>query len=176
LSDRNKAIDKAASVRLAVFDVDGVMTDGRLIYTGNGEQKIFHVQDGLGLKLLKSSGCEVAVISSRSSSLVHERMLELGIGLILQGQKDKRAALLALMVDQGVERRHVAYTGDDLVDLPALRIAGLAIAVANAHPMVKSHADWTTDRPGGSGAVREICELILSSQGNLDSVLKKYLV
>lgn len=166
---------KAASVRLAVFDVDGVMTNGELVYTHNQEQKVFHVHDGLGLKMLKRSGCEIAIISSRSSVMVATRMAELGIVQVFQGQNDKRSCMLALLNKLNIERSGIAYTGDDLVDLPAMRLSGLAVAVANAHPFVKTHADWVTGKSGGSGAVREVCDLILKAQGKLDTLMNEYL-
>ncbi|MGY8813451.1 MAG: KdsC family phosphatase [Gammaproteobacteria bacterium] len=177
MSDKNKAIDKAASIKLAVFDVDGVMTDGRLIYTNNqDEHKIFHVHDGLGLQMLKQSGCEIAIVSARSSDLVLNRMKELNVDIILQGQSNKREALLAIIKKLNLNRSNVSYTGDDILDIPAMGACGLAIAVANAHPLVKKHADWITDKSGGAGAVREICELILSSQGKLETAINNYII
>ena len=176
MSDRNKAIEKAAEIRLAVFDGDGVMTDGRIIFSNDkDEQKCFNVHDGLGLKMLKSSGCEIAIISSRKSNVVYNRMTELGINKISQGQDDKRKILTSIMNDLNLDRSNIAYVGDDLVDLPAMKISGLAIAVANAHPLVKKHADWTTLKEGGAGAVREICELILTAQGKLEAIYEEYL-
>jgi 3-deoxy-D-manno-octulosonate 8-phosphate phosphatase (KDO 8-P phosphatase) len=175
LSDRNKAIDKAASIQLVVFDIDGVMTDGRLIYSDKQEEyKIFHVHDGLGLQMLKKAGHEVAVISSRTSNAVLHRMKELGITRISQGQSNKASCLAELMLELNLERTAVAYVGDDLVDIPAMEVSGLAVAVANAHPFVKKHADWVTEKSGGDGAVREVCELILSAQGLLESMYTAY--
>ncbi|MGK0296583.1 MAG: 3-deoxy-D-manno-octulosonate 8-phosphate phosphatase (KDO 8-P phosphatase) [Gammaproteobacteria bacterium] len=177
MSDKNKAIDKASAIKLAVFDVDGVMTDGRLIYTKNQEEhKIFHVHDGLGLQMLKKSGCEIAIVSSRSSDIVLKRMNELNIDIILQGQSNKRETVLTIVNKLNLNRSNVAYTGDDILDIPAMGACGLAIAVANAHPLVKKHADWITEKSGGAGAVREICELILSSQGKLESINNNYII
>lgn len=176
MSDTDEILKKAAQIRLAVFDVDGVMTNGEIIYTGNNqEQKVFHVHDGLGLKLLQNSGCVVAIISSRSSALVDTRMAELGISHVYQGQEDKRSCMLALLERLAIQPAAAAYTGDDLVDLPAMRQCGLAIAVANAHPFVKSNADWITSLSGGAGAVREVCDLILRAQSRLDPLLDDYL-
>lgn len=167
---------RAALVRIAVFDVDGVLTDGSLIYGERGEElKIFHVQDGLGLEMLRRSGCEVAILSARSSDVVARRMADLGILRVYQGMKDKRAGLLALLNESAYGKSDVAYTGDDLLDLPAMRESGLAIAVANAHPLVRERADWVTTNPGGGGAVREVCELILRARGKLDSIYQEYL-
>ena len=172
----NEILQKAASVRLAVFDVDGVLTDGGLILGSNGEEhKIFHVHDGLGLVMLKKSGLHVAVISARSSRVVSDRMASLGIEYVQQGQDDKSQALLSLTQSLNVEMADTLFVGDDLIDLPAMRRAGLAIAVADAHPLVKEHADWVTNRPGGHGAAREICELLLKATGKLDQAYADYL-
>lgn len=177
MSDRTRILDKAALIKLAVFDVDGVLTNGEVIYTDkNQELKSFHVHDGLGLKMLMHGGCEVAIITSRTSGIVQTRMTELGIPHVYQGQTDKRACLLSLMAKLGLARTAVAYTGDDLIDLPAMRQCGLSIAVANAHPFVKTHADWTTVLSGGAGAVREVCDLILTAQNKLDRLHNEYLV
>jgi len=176
LSDNSKILARAASIKLAVFDVDGVMTNGSLIFTEADEElKIFHVHDGLGLVMLKRSGCEVAIISARSSKVVARRMAELGITHVFQGQHNKRASLLLLLNQLNLTSSEAAYTGDDLVDIPAMKAVGLSIAVANAHPFVKQHADWVTDNPGGNGAVREVCELILQGQNKLDAILNEYL-
>jgi 3-deoxy-D-manno-octulosonate 8-phosphate phosphatase (KDO 8-P phosphatase) len=176
LSDLTELLKKAARIELAVFDVDGVLTNGELIYTGNHqEQKVFHAHDGLGLKMLLRGGCEVAIISSRKSAIVDTRMAELGIGHVYQGVEDKRGCLLALMAQLGIARSGTAYTGDDLIDLPAMRQAGLAIAVANAQPYVMQHADWVTSKSGGSGAAREVCDLILKARGKLDALLDEFL-
>jgi len=176
LSDINSILKKAASIKLAVFDVDGVLTNGELIFTeSDEEQKVFHAHDGLGLAMLKRSGCEVAIISARSSKIVSRRMAELGITRVYQGQHNKRAAMILILDELNVKKAEVAYTGDDLVDIPAMKTAGLGIAVANAHPLVKEQADWVTEKPGGAGAVREVCELILRGQSKLDTILNEYL-
>lgn len=168
--------EKAAAIRLAVFDVDGVLTDGRLILgSDGGEHKSFHVHDGLGLVLLQRAGIKVGVISARSSNIVAERMASLGIKFVYQGQENKRDTLAGLMADLGVQPAQTMFVGDDLVDLPAMQAAGLAVAVANAHPFVRGHADWVTTRRGGEGAVREACEMLLSAQGRLDQICREYL-
>lgn len=172
----NKILEKAAKIRLAVFDVDGVLTDGGLILGNNGEEhKIFHVHDGLGLVMLKKSGMQVAVISSRSSRVVSDRMASLGIEYVQQGKDDKGEALLSLTKNLAVDAAETLYAGDDLIDLPAMTRAGLAVAVADAHPLVKERAAWVTSRPGGHGAVREICELLLKATGRLDQAFADYL-
>lgn len=168
--------DKAAAVTLAVFDVDGVLTDGRLILGSDGsEQKSFHVHDGLGLVLLQRAGIQVGVISARSSKVVADRMADLGIEFVYQGQDNKRDTLNALMADLGVASDRTLFVGDDLVDLPAMQAAGLAVAVADAHPFVRGHADWVTTRRGGEGAVRETCEMLLDAQGRLEQICRDYL-
>lgn len=158
-------IQRAAKVRLAVFDVDGTLTDGRLWYGEDGhELKVFHVHDGLGLKRLKANGIEVALITARISHPVAVRAKELDIAHVYQGQHDKRACLVELLEALHLAADEVAYVGDDLPDLAPMRMAGLAVAVANAHPWVVEHAHWKTTRQGGEGAAREVCDLILSAQ------------
>lgn len=165
---------KAASIRIAVFDIDGVMTNGDLIFDTDGkEYKIFNVQDGLGLVMLREAGIKVAVISARTSPTVTNRMTELGVPYILQGRRNKQDTLDGLLRDLGMEREQAVFAGDDIIDLPAMAAAGLSIAVADAHPRVRAQADWTTTRPGGRGAVREICELLLESQGELEKIYQK---
>ena len=158
--------DRAAAVRLAVFDVDGVLTDGRLWFAEDGrELKAFHVHDGLGLKRLLANGIEVGVITSRVSHLVTERMAELGVAHVYQGQDDKLACFEKLCHALKLEHAQACYTGDDLPDLPVMRRVGLAIAVANAHAWVSEQAHWHTRLAGGHGAVREVCDLLLEAHG-----------
>ena len=166
---------RAADIRLAVFDVDGVLTDGGLVLGPEGEEyKVFHVRDGLGLVMLREAGLKVAVISARSAPVVAERMAALGIEHICQGRHDKRAALLELAERLGVKPAGIAYVGDDLVDLPAMAVAGLPIAVADAHEKVLEAAQWVTRRTGGRGAVREVCEMLLEAQGLLEARIERY--
>lgn len=168
--------ERAARVRLAVFDVDGVLTDGKLLYAADGhESKAFHVHDGLGLKRLLANGIEVAVITARLSHIVATRMAELGVAHVYQDQKDKRACLNQLVDALHLSHDQVAYTGDDLPDLAPMRTAGLAIAVANAHPWVRAHAHWRTRLAGGDGAAREVCDLLLAAQGKADAELAAFL-
>ncbi|HIF50639.1 MAG TPA: 3-deoxy-manno-octulosonate-8-phosphatase KdsC [Thiotrichaceae bacterium] len=174
--DRKALIEKAAKIKLAVFDVDGVLTDGRLILGESGnEYKSFHARDGHGLVMLLESGCNIAVITARSSKIVAERMASLGIKYVYQGEKDKGGRLMTLIEELGLEREQVAYVGDDVIDLPAMIKVGLPIAVADARPEVKQHADWTTEDSGGQGAVREVCELIMKAQGKFDARIEAYL-
>jgi 3-deoxy-D-manno-octulosonate 8-phosphate phosphatase (KDO 8-P phosphatase) len=174
--DKKSIMEKAINIKLAVFDVDGVLTDGKLILGESGnEYKSFHVRDGHGLVMLLETGCKIAVITARSSNIVAERMASLGIKYVYQGEKDKGARLLKLIDELGLERNQVAYVGDDVIDLPAMIKVGLPIAVADAHPEVKNNADWTTENRGGQGAVREVCELIMRAQGKFDDLIKAYL-
>lgn len=167
---------RAAAVRLAVFDVDGVLTDGRIVLGDDGyEAKAFHTHDGHGLRLLQDSGVRVAIITGRTSVVVSRRAEELGVRHLVQGRRDKGAALAELLERLGFEHDQTAYTGDDVVDLPAMRRVRLGIAVANATPLTRRHAHHVTTARGGDGAVREICELIMTAQGTLDSACAPYL-
>ena len=157
--------ERASRIRLAVFDVDGVLTDGRLIYSDDGrELKAFHVRDGLGLKRLIANGIEVAIITSRMSHMVTERTAELGIAHVYQGQQDKLACFEQLIHALKLEPDQTSYCGDDLPDLRVMAHVGLSIAVANAHPSVLDRAHWHTRLNGGEGAVREVCDLLLAAQ------------
>jgi 3-deoxy-D-manno-octulosonate 8-phosphate phosphatase (KDO 8-P phosphatase) len=157
---------RAAKIRLVVFDVDGTLTDGRLWYGEDGhETKVFHVHDGLGLKRLLANGVQVAIMSARISHPVALRAEELDIAHVYQGQSDKRACLDQLMEALSLAPEQVAFVGDDLPDLPPMRIVGLAVAVANAHPWILEQAHWRTRLHGGMGAAREISDMILHAQG-----------
>ena len=167
--------ERARDLQLVVFDVDGVLTDGSLILGEHGDEyKVFHVHDGLGLVMLRDAGIKVAVISARSTPIVEQRMNSLGIDYVYQGQSDKRQVLAELMEKLQVHSAQTAFVGDDLVDLQAMSLAGLAIAVANARPQVLEQADWVSAYAGGRGAVREICEMILQAQGKLGSICDSY--
>ncbi len=168
-------MDRARRVKLAVFDVDGVLTDGRLWYSDDGrELKSFNVKDGLGLKRLLANGIEVAIITARHSPMVTERTAELGIAHVHQGQDDKLACFNGLLQALELAADEVAYTGDDLPDLGPMMCVGLAIAVADAHATVRERAHWHTSLPGGSGAVREVCDLILTAQDRAGSELAHF--
>ena len=169
-------LDKAKKIKLLVFDVDGVLTDGRLIVDDDGnEYKSFYSKDGLGIKLLQQTGVEIAVITARTSNVVIHRMQNLGIKHIYQGQLDKLPAFKEILKNLGLSNEQAAYVGDDVIDLPALLHAGLAVTVADAHPLVKQHAHWQTPQCGGRGAARDICELIMQAQGTLEAQFQKYL-
>jgi 3-deoxy-D-manno-octulosonate 8-phosphate phosphatase (KDO 8-P phosphatase) len=159
---------RARRVRLAIFDVDGVLTDGALTYSGSGEElKVFNVLDGHGMKLLQSSGVTLAVITSRASPAVRERMRNLDIELLFQGAQDKLATFNELIERQGVAVEAASFIGDDLQDVPVMRHCGLAASVPQAPAVVRRHAHYVTRARGGHGAVRELCELILYAQGSL---------
>lgn len=176
LSDIPQAIlDRAAKIKLVAFDVDGTLTDGRLWYGEDGKElKAFHVHDGHGLKRLRAHGIEVALVSARISHIVALRAGELGIDHVYQGQADKRVCLADLLRGAALVPGQSAFVGDDLADLPAMRASGFAIAVANAHPWVVERAHWCTRLPGGAGAVREVCDLLLAAQGKMSAELEHY--
>ncbi|HEX2237009.1 MAG: 3-deoxy-manno-octulosonate-8-phosphatase KdsC [Pseudomonadota bacterium] len=167
---------RAANIRLAVFDVDGVLTDGTLFIGDDGQEyKAFSTKDGHGLRMLQHYGVIIAIITGRDSKVVARRMAELGIEHVLQGHREKLPAFEQLLARLAISASETAYVGDDVVDIPLLRRVGLAIAVQDAHSLVKRHAHWTTANPGGRGAVREVCELILQAQGSLDEAMRHYL-
>lgn len=159
-------LNRARQIQLAVFDVDGVFTDGRLYYGAQGEAlKVFHVQDGYGIKALLAAGIEIAVISGRSSPLVSARMSELGIPHVYQGCNDKLPFFNALLKQLELEPRQALCLGDDLPDLPLLQSAGLACTPPDGHPDLRAAAHWITPRGGGKGAVRDACDLLLAARG-----------
>lgn len=171
-----EVIERAARIRLACFDVDGTLTDGGLGITSEGSEfKVFHVHDGLGLKLLQQSGIEVAIITARQSPIVAHRARELGVTHLLQGCADKLSAMLEMARELGLDETQVAFMGDDLPDLAAMQRAGLAVAPANAHPWTAQHAHWRTQHAGGQGAARELADLILSAQGRVEASVARFL-
>lgn len=167
---------KAAQIGLVIFDVDGVLTDGSLFFGDDGQEyKAFHSRDGHGMKMLQSTGVHIGIITGRTSRVVRHRMDSLGVQHVYQGQIDKLPAFEELASKLKVPVEAIAYVGDDVVDLPIMTRVGLAIAVQDAHPLVKQHAQWTTPNAGGRGAARDVCEMIMQSQGTLDAQLSKYL-
>lgn len=161
---------RARLVRLAIFDVDGVMTDGTLYIGAQGEAfKAFNILDGHGMKMLQSAGVATAILSGRASDAVARRAAELAIAHVVQGSADKAAAFEALRARLGLEAQACAFVGDDLPDLEVMRRCGLAVAVANAVDAVKEAAHYVTRAHGGRGAVREFCELVLSARGQLEA-------
>lgn len=166
----------AQKIRLVIFDVDGVLTDGSLLLTDDGkEYKAFHSLDGHGMKMLKASGVELAIISGRTSPAVALRAANLGITHLYQGVEDKLDAFQRLCNETGVPAPACAFAGDDVVDLPVMRRCGLALCVPGAPALVKEHAHYVTELPGGRGAAREICELIMRAQGTFDAQMANYL-
>jgi 3-deoxy-D-manno-octulosonate 8-phosphate phosphatase (KDO 8-P phosphatase) len=168
-------LERAKHIRLVIFDVDGVLTDGSLYLGDDGQEyKAFNSRDGHGMAMLRDSGVMLAVITGRRSEVVRIRMQSLGIEHVHQGCRDKLPVFVALAAELGLEHRQVAYMGDDLMDIPVMRRVGLAVAVADAHPVVREHAHWSTPSPGGRGAARDLCELILRAQGRLAALLEAY--
>jgi 3-deoxy-D-manno-octulosonate 8-phosphate phosphatase (KDO 8-P phosphatase) len=167
--------EKLKKIALLVLDVDGVLTDGKIIIDDLGnESKHFHVRDGHGLKLLMRSGVDVMLLTGRTSEVVKHRADELGIRDVHQGAKDKAQVLGDLLGEKGLPRECIAYVGDDVVDIPVFRMVGFSAAVADAPVYVKAEADYVTGKKGGDGAVREICEMILNAQGLWSSVTARY--
>lgn len=170
-----KPSDKADAIRVVVLDIDGVLTDGRTGYAESAhELKFFNVRDGLGIKLLQAAGLKVGVLSGRRSRANRRRASELSLDFIIEGESDKAAAFERLLEDLGVGSEACCYIGDDLVDIAVMRIAGLAVAVADAAPETQEAADWVTRRGGGRGAVREAAEWLLKEQGRWQEVIAPY--
>jgi 3-deoxy-D-manno-octulosonate 8-phosphate phosphatase (KDO 8-P phosphatase) len=173
---RPGAREKAARVTLLLLDVDGVLTDGRIVYDTEGrETKAFYVRDGHGIKMLREAGVEVGIVTGRRSVVVEIRARELGIGLVHQGIADKVALWRTICDERGLAPEATAYVGDDIQDVPLLRNVGFAAAVADAEPCVLEAAHYIAGRPGGFGAVRDIAEFILHARGAWDAVTSEYL-
>ncbi len=169
-------LERANRIRLAIFDVDGVLTDGSLYIGDDGQEyKAFNSRDGHGMVLLRQTGVTLAIITGRSSEVVRIRMASLGISHVYQGIQDKLATYEELKRTLGLSDEAIAYVGDDVVDLPVMRRVGLAVAVADAHPLVQRHAHWRTASPGGRGAARDFCELLMEAQGTLGTMMARYL-
>lgn len=173
----NDIAERARAIRMVIFDVDGVLTDGSLFLDDDGrEYKAFNSHDGLGMKMLKASGVAMAFITGRRSGVVAKRAASLGITEVYQGAEDKLPAFLELLARTGLAPEQCAFMGDDVVDLPPMRRCGLAVTVPSATPLVKQHAQYQTTRESGHGAVRELCELIMQAQGTFEAQLARYLV
>ncbi|HHN46851.1 MAG TPA: phenylphosphate carboxylase subunit delta [Planctomycetes bacterium] len=171
-----KALARASSLELMLFDVDGVLTDGLIYIDDDGrETKAFCSTDGAGIKALSRMGVATGVITGRRSNVVDIRAAELGMKIIIQGAKDKLDALKQVLADTGLDPFVVGFMGDDLVDLPILTRVGFSAAPANAHPAVKKHVDYVTENFAGFGAAREAVELILRAKGLYDAFLSRYL-
>lgn len=172
----DKITEKAKLIRLLILDVDGVLTTGMLYYgTNNFEMKGFNIHDGLGIKLLQKTGITVAVISGKTSEAVTRRLQELDINHAYLGHDHKVPAYDELKQKLNLKDHEIAYVGDDLPDLPVLKRVGLAITVAQAPDIMHQHVDFVTQKKGGKGAVREVCELIMQAQGHYQSMVQSYL-
>jgi 3-deoxy-D-manno-octulosonate 8-phosphate phosphatase (KDO 8-P phosphatase) len=166
---------RASKVKVMIFDVDGVLTDGSLTYDANGEiTKTFYVLDGLGIQLLNKTGVATAIISARNSPIVVKRAADLGIQHVYQGIHDKRVAFLKLLEETGCTADQCGYIGDDEIDLPLLLQVGFAVTVPTGHAEVQHRAHYVTKAPGGRGAVREVCDMVMRAQGTYDQALAQY--
>src|SRR3989344_6920006 len=171
-----KVLALAAQVKLLLFDVDGVLTDGRLVIGDDGlEFKAFNSRDGHGIKMLQRHGVIVGIITGRTSDVVKHRVKDLGIKHVFQGCKEKLPVYRKLIKKLKLKPEQTAYVGDDVVDLPIMLHVGLAVAVQNAHALAKHHAHWITPSIGGYGAAREVCEMVLFAQGTYHAEMLKYL-
>ena len=167
---------RARAIRLLLLDVDGVLTDGRLYYGADGDAlKAFHIRDGVGLKMLRATGVEVAIVTGRTSRAVELRAENLGIPHVFQGVGDKLVIFELLLKRLTLPSEAAGAMGDDLPDLPVLRRCGLAACVPEAPALVRSHAHYISEKPGGAGAVRELCELVMAAQGTLETGMQEYL-
>jgi 3-deoxy-D-manno-octulosonate 8-phosphate phosphatase (KDO 8-P phosphatase) len=168
--------EKLKRIKLLLVDVDGVLTDGTIIYDDKGvETKMFNVKDGLGIKMLIKAGIKVGIVTGRASKALYHRCDDLGISLIFDRARDKAGILNVITEQTGISAEHIAFVGDDLVDLPLMRKVGLSIAVADAHEMLLQDADMVTAARGGAGAVREVCEAILKGRGVWEKTLERLL-
>jgi len=173
---REDAVVRASRVRLMIFDVDGVLTDGSLHYNASGEStKTFNVLDGFGILLLQKAGIDTAIITARKSDIVAKRAADLGIKHVFQGSHDKRAGFEELLTRTMQEAQHCGYVGDDIIDLPVLSRVGFAASVPNGRPEVHARVHYVTEAAGGNGAVRELCDFILHAQGKYQAALAPYL-
>ena len=172
----SKVLGLASKLKLLLFDVDGVLTDGRLVIGDDGQEyKAFNSRDGHGIKMLQRHGVAVGIITGRTSEVVNHRVKDLDIKYVHQGCQEKLPAYRQLIADLALSPEQTAYVGDDVVDLPIMLQAGLAIAVQNAHALTKQHAHWITPSIGGYGAAREVCEMILFAQQAYQKEMQKYL-
>jgi 3-deoxy-D-manno-octulosonate 8-phosphate phosphatase (KDO 8-P phosphatase) len=168
--------ERAKRLKLMIFDVDGVLTDGGLRYSSEGELiKTFNALDGHGIKLLQKFGVRTAIISARQSPIVTRRATDLGITILLQGIDDKRSAFEKIITELDITPEECGFMGDDVIDLPVMTRVGFAISVPNGHSEVRSRAHYIAEAHGGKGAVREVCDFILHAKGNYDSALAPYL-
>lgn len=175
-SDKKALAARLKRIKLLILDVDGVLTDGSIIYNDEGiETKAFHVRDGHGIKMLMREGIDVALLTARSSRALEHRAKDLNISLVLQGRKDKLDGFIEILEKKAILPEEAACMGDDVVDLPLLMRAGLSVAVRDGVDEVKSRAHYITRLPGGRGAVREVTDMILKAQGRWKEAMKRYL-
>ena len=168
-------IERAARVKVMIFDVDGILTDGSLTYGPDGEvTKTFNVLDGLGIQLLQKTGVATAIISARNSPIVNARARDLGITHVWQGFHDKRIAFAELLAQTGLTAEQCGYIGDDVIDMPLLSQVGFAVTVPSGHPEVQHRVHYVTKAAGGRGAVREVCDLVMRAQGSYERALAPY--
>ncbi|MGR6035085.1 MAG: 3-deoxy-manno-octulosonate-8-phosphatase KdsC [Candidatus Nitrosoglobus sp.] len=171
----HEVLTRASAIKLVIFDVDGVLTDGGLYFGNDGQEyKVFHSRDGHGMKMLQHTGVRIGIITGRTSQAVNHRMEGLGIIDVYQGQKIKLPAYEHLLQKLKLQPHEIAYVGDDVMDLAIMQRVGLALTVQDAHPLVKQHAHWITPNVGGRGAARDVCELIMEAQGTLKAQLEKH--
>lgn len=168
--------EQAAQVRLMGFDIDGVLTDGRLYFSPAGDfSKAFFTRDGLGLKLLAKAGVKLAIITGRESPIVAQRAANLGIDIVRQGVEDKRAAMAEILARENLDFAQCGYMGDDVIDLPLLRACGFSATVPDCHDLLRRHVCYVARAPAGAGAAREVCEFILRARNSWDRVMAPYL-
>lgn len=173
---KQAVVNKLRQVELMLLDVDGVLTDGTIIYSDDGiETKVFHVRDGLGIRLLMNAGVQVGIVTGRAGRALKHRCENLGIHLVFDGVRDKAAVLPSISRETGIAPENTAFVGDDFPDIPLLKRVGVAIAVNDAHELVRGQADMVTEEKGGKGAVREICEAILKAKGLWDAACNNFL-
>ena len=176
MTTRNDALQRASRIKLMIFDVDGVLTDGALYFNHEGEEfKVFNSLDGHGMRMLRESGVRLAIITGRKAPCVEWRMKNLRIDLLLQGVDNKLAALKGLLEELGLTPEEAGFMGDDVIDLQVMSACGFSAAPTDCHDLNREHADYIASKPGGHGAVREVCEFILAAQGKLDAALAPYL-
>jgi 3-deoxy-D-manno-octulosonate 8-phosphate phosphatase (KDO 8-P phosphatase) len=167
--------EKLKNIQLLLLDVDGVLTDGSVIYSDeDSETKVFNVKDGFGLKLVMAAGIKVGLVTGRTSRALHRRCRDLGIRYIYDGVQQKAPLLDKIITETGVGAANTAFIGDDLPDLPLMRRIGLSIAVADAHEVVRDYSEWITSAPGGRGAVREVCDALLKARGDWEKMMEHY--
>ena len=177
LEEKDSPIAKAKMVKLLLLDVDGVLTDGSITYSENGDEvKTFNARDGFGINILRKIGVEVGIITARKSLALERRIKDLSLSHVYQGVRHKVRAYEEIIESMKITDSEVAYMGDDWLDLPLITRVGLSVAVADAMPEVRELADFVTEMGGGRGAVREVCDLIIKAQGQKESLLTSYII